>query len=78
MLAALQLTGTPDTDVPSFWGAAVVMLLLGSSMYGIKPLVERIGGGVAAGLDWAAYYATGGHVRDGARTAGGWAMRFWR
>jgi hypothetical protein len=67
MLAAMQPTGTPDTDVPSFWGAAIILFLLGCSMYGVKPLVERIGGGVAAGLDWAAYYATAGHYRDAAR-----------
>jgi type IV secretory pathway VirB6-like protein len=74
MLMASQMSGTPDTDVPAFCGAAAGMVLLGVCMYFVKPMVEAIGGAVAVGVDRAGYYATGQHVwttaKVGARAAG--------
>lgn len=77
LMQALQVTGTPQTDVPGFWGCAIVMAMMGWSVRYVPRLVERIGSGVIVSLDSASYHMSGGAVRDAAmvpvRVARRWA-----
>jgi type IV secretory pathway VirB6-like protein len=70
LMQALTVTGTPQTDVPSFWGAAIVMGILGWSVRYVPRLMERIGSGVSVGLDYAAYHMSAGPYRDAAMRLG--------
>jgi hypothetical protein len=64
LMQAMAVTGTPETDMPGFWGAAIVMGIMGWSAVYVPRLVERIGMGVSVGLDHAAYHMSAGPVRS--------------
>jgi type IV secretory pathway VirB6-like protein len=66
LIAALALTGTPDTDLPGFWGAALVFFLMGCTTVFVPRMVERVGGGVSVGLDSVRHHMTLGPVRNAA------------
>jgi type IV secretory pathway VirB6-like protein len=66
LMQALVVSGTPQTDIPSFWGAAIVMGILGWSVHYVPRLIERIGSGVSVGLESAAYQMSGGPFRAAA------------
>jgi hypothetical protein len=66
LMQAVTVTGTPQTDVPSFWGAAIVMGILGWSVRYVPRLMERIGSGVSVGLEHAAYHMSAGPYRAAA------------
>lgn len=51
LMSALTITGTPDTDLPSVWGCALAMAVMGWSVKYVPSLVSMIGGGVAVSLD---------------------------
>ncbi len=69
LLAALTITGTPDTDMPSFWGAAVVFFLMGSTTVFVPRMVERVGGGVSVGLESVRHHMHAGAFRNATRMA---------
>lgn len=69
LIAALAVTGTADNDLVSFWGAAIVMVLLGFSAAYVPALVSRIGTGVTVSMASASYYMSAGPVRDGVTRA---------
>jgi type IV secretory pathway VirB6-like protein len=66
MLGAMTLSGTPDTDAPSVIALGIMIFILGSSVVFVPAMMARIGGGVAAALDGAAWYLAGGPVRAAA------------
>jgi hypothetical protein len=65
LVTAMVVTGTADNDLVSFWGAALVMVLLGFSAVYVPALVGRIGTGVTVSMASASYYMSAGPVRDG-------------
>jgi type IV secretory pathway VirB6-like protein len=69
LVAAITPTGTPDTDLPGFWGAALVFFLMGSTTLFVPRMVERVGGGVGVGLENVRHHMTAGPVRNAARSA---------
>jgi type IV secretory pathway VirB6-like protein len=69
LIAAITPTGTPDTDLPGFWGAALVFFLMGMTTVFVPRMVERVGGGVSVGLESVRHYMTAGPVRNAARSA---------
>ena len=66
MLGAMTLSGTPDTDAPSVIALGIMVFILGSSVVFVPAMMTRIGGGVVAALDGAAWYLAGGPVRAAA------------
>ena len=66
MLGAMTLSGTPDTDAPSVIALGIMVFILGSSVAFVPAMMARIGGGVVAALDGAAWYLAGGPVRAAA------------
>jgi hypothetical protein len=66
LVTALGVTGTADNDMVGFWGASLVMVLLGFSAAYVPSLVSRIGTGVAVSMASASYFMSAGPVRDGA------------
>ena len=65
LVQSMGVTGTADNDMVSFWGAALVMVLLGFSAVYVPALVGRIGTGVTVSMASASYYMSAGPVRDG-------------
>jgi hypothetical protein len=68
LMKALAVTGTPQTDLPGFWGCALVMGILGWSARYVPRVMERIGSGVSVGLDHASYHMSAGPYRELAST----------
>lgn len=66
MLGAMTLSGTPDTDAPAVIALGIMVFILGSSVVFVPAMMVRIGGGVVAALDGAAWYLAGGPVRAAA------------
>jgi hypothetical protein len=64
LITAMAVTGTADNDLVSFWGAAIVMVLLGFSAAYVPALVARIGTGVSVSMAAASYWMSAGPVRD--------------
>ena len=66
LIQSMAVSGTADNDQVGFWGAAVVMMLLGFSAAYVPALVSRIGSGVSVSMASAAYYMSAGPLRNGA------------
>ena len=66
LIQSMAVSGTADNDLVGFWGAAVVMMLLGFSAAYVPALVSRIGSGVSVSMASAAYYMSAGPLRNGA------------
>ena len=66
LMSALTVTGTATTDMPSFYGAALILGLMGISVKYVPRLVERIGGGVSVSMEYAAHHMSGGPMRSAA------------
>jgi hypothetical protein len=64
LVQSMSTTGTADNDMVSFWGAALVMVLLGFSAAYVPALVARIGTGVTVSMAAASYWMSAGPVRD--------------
>ena len=69
LLAAITVTGTPNTDIPGFWGAAIVMVLMGFSVRYVPSLIHNIAGRVTVGMEGAARQMSAGPMRDAVTSA---------
>ena len=59
LMNALSITGTPDTDIPSVWGCALAMAVMGRSVKYVPSVIAMIGGGVAVSLDSVSRHMSG-------------------
>ena len=66
LMSALTVTGTATTDMPSFYGAALILGIMGFATRYVPRLVERIGGGVGVSMEYAAHHMSGGPMRSAA------------
>jgi 4-amino-4-deoxy-L-arabinose transferase-like glycosyltransferase len=64
LISAIAITGTPNTDIPGFWGAAIVMVLMGFSVRYVPQMVQAIGARVSVGMTEAANQISAGPMRD--------------
>jgi len=76
LMSALTITGTPDTDLPSVWGCALAMAVLGWSVKYVPSLISMIGGGVAVSLDGVSRHMSGAAAASVAMTPVNAARRY--